>query len=332
MRTDRLAVAAVATATLLAIAGCGESGSSGTEEPGAAATGAGCAPVAGDTLVVLEDDKRLGTVDNVIPAINAKASSPQLVAALDKVSAALDTPKLIELNKQMDVDRKSPAATAQGFADSVQLTSGIERGTGGKVTVGAANFTENEMLANLYVIVLKAAGYDASTTTIGNRQLYEPQLERGEIQVVPEYVGTLTEFLNKKINGENAAAKASSDLNATVTALKELGGQTGLVFGQPSPAADQNAFAVTTAFADKNQVNTLSEFASKCSGSATVLGGPPECPTNVFCQPGLEQTYGLKIGSFKSLDVAGPLTKDALRQGTISLGLVLSSDGSLAAN
>jgi len=331
MRIDKLAAAAVVAVALFAVAGCGESGSSGTQQPDAAASGAGCAPVAGDALVVLEDDKHLQTVDNVIPAINAKASSPQLIAALDKVSAALDTPKLIELNKQMDVDRKSPAATAQAFADSVQLTSGIERGPGGKITVGAANFTENEMLANLYVIALKAAGYDASTTTIGNRQLYEPQLERGEIQVVPEYVGTLTEFLNKKANGPDAPAKASSDLDATVTALKELGGKSNLAFGQPSQAADQNAFAVTKAFADKNQVTTLSEFTEKCSGSATVLGGPPECPTNVFCQLGLDKTYGLKVGSFKSLDVAGPLTKDALRQGTISLGLVLSSDGSLAA-
>jgi osmoprotectant transport system substrate-binding protein len=330
MRSERLAVATVVTATLLAMVGCGESGSSGTQQPNAAASGAGCAPVAGTSLVVLEDDKHLQTVDNVIPAINAKASSPQLVAALDKVSAALDTTKLIDLNKQMDVDRKSPAATAQAFADSAQLTSGIAKGSGGKVKVGAANFTENELLANLYVIALKAAGYDASTTTIGNRQLYEPQLERGEIQVVPEYVGSLTEFLNKKINGATVAAKATSDLDATVSVLKDLGGQKGLAFGQPSPAADQNAFAVTKAFADKNQVTKLSEFTSKCSGTATVLGGPPECPTNVFCQPGLEKTYGLKVGSFKSLDVAGPLTKDALKQGTISMGLVLSSDGSLA--
>jgi osmoprotectant transport system substrate-binding protein len=332
MRRERLAVAAVATATLIALVGCGESGSSGTQQPNTASSGAGCAPVAGDSLVVLQDDKKLQTVDNVIPAINAKASSPELVAALDKVSAALDTTKLIDLNKQMDVDRKSPAATAQAFADSVQLTSGITKGSGGKVKVGAANFTENELLANLYVIALKAAGFDASSTTIGNRQLYEPQLERGELQVVPEYVGSLTEFLNKKINGANAAAKASGDLDPTVSVLKDLGGQKGLAFGQPSQAADQNAFAVTKAFADKNQVSTLSEFTSKCAGSATVLGGPPECPTNVFCQPGLEQKYGLKVGSFKSLDVAGPLTKDALRQGNISIGLVLSSDGSLAAS
>ena len=37
-------------------------------------------------LVVLADDKKLQNTDNVVPAINTKASTPQLIAALDKVS------------------------------------------------------------------------------------------------------------------------------------------------------------------------------------------------------------------------------------------------------
>jgi osmoprotectant transport system substrate-binding protein len=56
---------------------------------------------------VLTDDKHLQNTDNVVPAINKKASSPQMIAALDKVSAALDTTKLIALNKAVDIDRKS---------------------------------------------------------------------------------------------------------------------------------------------------------------------------------------------------------------------------------
>jgi osmoprotectant transport system substrate-binding protein len=62
-----------------------------------------------------------------------------------------------------------------------------------------------------------------------------------------------------------------------------------------------------------------------------VLGGPPECPERPFCQPGLEETYGLEIGEFVSLDAGGPLTKTALQQGNIALGLVFSSDAALAA-
>ncbi len=57
---------------------------------------------------------------------------------------------------------------------------------------------------------------------------------------------------------------------------------------------------------------------------------PPECPERPFCQAGLEDTYGLVFDSFTALDAGGPLTKTALTTGEVSVGLVFSSDGSLA--
>jgi hypothetical protein len=55
----------------------------------------------------------------------------------------------------------------------------------------------------------------------------------------------------------------------------------------------------------------------------------PSWSTAAFCQPGLEQTYGLQVGPFVSLDAGGPLTKQALRAGEISLGMVFTTDGEL---
>jgi osmoprotectant transport system substrate-binding protein len=331
MRRHLFMTASTLTAAVLILSGCGESGSSGTDAPASSAAGAGCAPAAGDTLVVLTDDKKLQNTDNIVPAINAKASSPQIIAALDKVSAALDTAKLIELNKAVDIDRKSSKAAAEEFATANNLTAGIEKGAGGDITVGAANFSENATLGELYGIALTAAGYKVKVQQIGNRELYEPALEKGEIDVVPEYAATLATFLNGKLNGEKAPDPSSPELETTVKNLTELGKKAGLVFGAASTAQDQNAFAVTTAFADKNGVKTLSELAAKCSGAATVLGGPPECPQRPKCQQGLVTTYNFTAGKFSSLDAGGPLTKTGLKQGTISVGLVFSSDGALAA-
>ncbi|OJF09438.1 glycine betaine ABC transporter substrate-binding protein [Couchioplanes caeruleus] len=313
------------------LTGCGESGSSGTAAPPSSASGAGCAPVAGDTLVVLTDDKNLQNTDNIVPAINKKSSSPQLVAALDKVSAALDTAKLIELNKAVDIDRKSSKAVAQEFATAGNLTAGIAKGPGGDLTVGAANFAESKTLGELYNIVLTAAGYTVEVQQIGNRELYEPALEKGEIDVVPEYAATLATFLAGKVEGKDAKDPSSPDLTTTMTNLTALGEKSGLVLGTPSPAQNQNAFAVTDAFATKYGVKTLSDLAAKCSGAATVLGGPPECPQRPKCQQGLVEKYGFQAGKFSSLDAGGPLTKTGLKQGTISVGLVFSSDGALAA-
>ena len=131
------------------------------------------------------------------------------------MSAALDTDKLIALNKATDIDRKTSPNVAKEFVATEGLAEGLSGGSG-KVVVGAANFTENLTLANIYAEVLNAAGFQASVKNVGNRELYEPALEKGEIQVVPEYVGTLTEFINKAENGADAEPLASGDLDATV--------------------------------------------------------------------------------------------------------------------
>jgi osmoprotectant transport system substrate-binding protein len=330
MRRHLLLMAATATVAVVSLTGCGKSGSSGTAAPASAAAGGGCAPVAGNGLVVLTDDKKLQNTDNVIPAINKKKSSPQLIAALDKVSAALDTTKLIELNKAVDVDRKSSKQAATDFVTANNVTAGIQKGSGGAITVGAANFSESATLGEIYAQALTAAGYTVKVQTIGNRELYEPALEKGQIDVVPEYAATLATFLQGKLD-KNAKDPSSSDLDTTVTNLKSLGDKVGLTFGQASQAQDQNAFAVTTAFADKYGVKTLSDLASKCSGAATSLGGPAECPQRPKCQQGLVATYNFQAGSFQTLDAGGPLTKTALKTGKLSVGLVFSSDSALAA-
>ena len=54
-----------------------------------------------------------------------------------------------------------------------------------------------------------------------NRELYEPALEKGEIDVVPEYAATLAEFLNAKENGAKAKPVASSDVDETVDGAGE---------------------------------------------------------------------------------------------------------------
>lgn len=321
-------IIAGAVAFTFGLAACGKSGSSGTQAPPSAAGGAGCAPIKGDVLVLLADDKHLQNSDNIVAAINAKAGSPALLAATDKVAAALDQPKLLALNKAVDVERKTPQVAAKEFADANGLTTGLSGGSGA-VTVGAAGFAESQVLAELYKIALTTAGFTAKVQQSTNRELYEPALERGEITVFPEYAATLTEFLNHKANGKDAAPKASGDITVTMAALKELGGKYGLTFGTPSSASDQNAFAVTKPVADKYSLKTLSDFAAKCSGAASVLGGPPECPQRPFCQPGLQSKYGITFGKFFQADAGGPQSKTALKNGDATLSLVFSSDSSL---
>ncbi|MGY1739241.1 MULTISPECIES: glycine betaine ABC transporter substrate-binding protein [unclassified Blastococcus] len=327
----------LAIAVALATAACGDSGSSGTggggEASGSAASGDACAPIAGEGLVVLEDDLGLQNADNVIPAVTTATATdnPAIIPALNAVSAALDTDQLIELNAAVDLERRSAEEVAAEWVEQSGVTDGLEQGSG-TVVVGEAGFTESTILANIYADVLDAVGFDASVRTVGNRELYLPALiSGGDLQVFPEYLATVADALNAQVNGPDADSVASQDVQATRDALQSLADQVGLTFGEPSEAADQNAFAVTQAFADELGVATLSELADACGDGSLVLGGPAECPTRPFCGQGLEETYGLSFAEFVPLDTAGgPLTKSALEQGEISLGLVLSSDGALA--
>ncbi|WP_258726573.1 glycine betaine ABC transporter substrate-binding protein [Cellulomonas sp. NS3] len=331
MPARRPILTAGAAGLLLLVAACGSPGSGGGEEETAASTAAGatCEPVAGDELVVLEDDKGLQNADNVIPAVNAAAAAadPALVPLLDSVSESLDTDDLIELNRSVDIDRRTSSEVAAEYvADEGLAAADASAGAGTKVVIGAANFSESATLSEVYGEVLRSAGYEVEVQTIGNRETYLPALESGQITLTPEYAATLAEFLNTKVNGDGAEPVASADPGETVTALTSLGEEVGLTFGAVAEAQDQNAFAVTSAFAEEHGVETLSELAEACGG--LVLAGPAECPERPFCQPGLEETYGLEFAEFTAYDFG--LIGEAVRQGEAAIGLVLSSDGSLA--
>ncbi|WP_138760986.1 glycine betaine ABC transporter substrate-binding protein [Modestobacter altitudinis] len=323
-----------ALAAVLSTAACGESGSSGTggeaAASGSAASGDACAPVAGDQLVVLEDDKGLQNADNIVPAVNAAAAdaNPALLQALDTVSAALTEDDLIGMNKAVDIDRQSATDVAAAYVSDNDLGAGVTGGSG-PVVVGAADFSESQVLANVYADTLTAAGFQATVQTVGNRELYLPALKNGEIQVFPEYLATVADIINKAVDPA-AAPIATSDADETLAALTPVAEQYGLVFGTPAEATDQNAFAVTQEFADALGVTTLSELADACGDGSLTLGGPGECPTRPQCQLGLEDSYGLEFASFSEYDAGGPLTKAAIQQGDVSIGLVFSSDGALA--
>jgi osmoprotectant transport system substrate-binding protein len=221
----------------------------------------------------------------------------------------------------------TPSSSAAASSTPASSPAPVAKGA---VVVGAFGFGESKILANIYAGVLKKAGYDASVKELTNREVVEPALEKGDVQVVPEYLATLTEFLNAKVNGANPPAQASGDVDKTLAALTALATPLGLTPLTPSAAADQNAFAVPADFATAHNLKSLSDLATYSKTNAVRLGGPPECPKRAFCQLGLEKTYGAVFSSFTSLDAGGPLTKQALKQGKIDIGLVFSSDGGVA--
>lgn len=66
-------------------------------------------------FVVLEDDKHLQNADNVVPIIRTAVATEGARQVLNKVSAALTTADLAELNKRADVDKEDPEVLAKDW-------------------------------------------------------------------------------------------------------------------------------------------------------------------------------------------------------------------------
>ena len=192
------------------------------------------------------------------------------------------------------------------------------------VTIGSTNFSEQLILGELYAQILEANGYTVTRKfNLGNREIVFPALTSAQIDLEADYLATLLAFVNKNATG-------STDPKATSSALQKELDAKNLTVLDFAPAVDQNGFVVTKATADKYKLTKLSDLAAVAG--QLVLGGPPECPTRPYCQAGLKSTYNINFKDFKALDTGGPLTVAALKGGQVDVGLLFTSDSTIAVN
>ena len=174
----------------------------------------------------------------------------------------------------------------------------------------------------MYAKMLEHHGYHVTLRpNLGKFEVVQPALEKGEIDLLPEYIGTLLEYLEP--------GSATADTLGSADKLRQLLEKKHLTALKPAPAEDANALVVTQKTAEEKKLTKISDLAG--SAKEMVLGGPPECPTRPLCLRGFKNTYGLDFKEFKPLDSGGPLTKEALEKGDIDVAVLFSSDGAIAA-
>jgi osmoprotectant transport system substrate-binding protein len=196
----------------------------------------------------------------------------------------------------------------------------------GKITIGARDFPESVLLANMYSAVLEPAGFEVDIKYDCDRKKCLEDLDSGEVDLVPEYLGSLTGFLVVQQYGPDAESPASSDEEETFAIVRSLVERRNLTAYQYSPATSQNAFAVSRATAERYGLTKLSDLAQPSVRGRLVLGGSFECPDQTYCKLGLEKKYGAVFKSFIPLNV-GERRIDAVADGSIDIGVVFASDG-----
>jgi osmoprotectant transport system substrate-binding protein len=197
---------------------------------------------------------------------------------------------------------------------------------GPAISIGAQDFGESQIVAQIYQGALEQAGYDVSVQDLtGFRELVFDGFDSGDINLAPDYVASQLEFLLSDAGEEGG--QATSDVDETLAKLTPLLEDRGLVALTPSDAVDTNAFVITQQTSDDKGITTLSDLAAK--GADLTLGAPPDCETNGFCIPGLMRVYGVDFTAhFSPLEFG--LIPDALDAGEVQVGVVGSTDGRLA--
>jgi len=240
--------------------------------------------IAKNNWVALDDDKKLQPVDNFVPAVNKAKASSQVTAVLDAVDKKLTKEEVQKSVASVSIDGQNPEDVAKKFLTDNNLPPSGTTATG-TFTVGSANFAESEFAAQLYGQALQKAGATVSfKMDFGAREAYLPALEQGQLDLVPEFVGTLDTFLG---------GTSTNDLTATLNDAKPRAEAKGFTLTTPAPADSVNTFVVTKETAGKYSLKTVSDLAKV--KDPLKFGGPPECPTRPLCIAGLKSTYGLKF-------------------------------------
>ncbi len=190
------------------------------------------------------------------------------------------------------------------------------------IVVGSANFTESQILAEIYAQALEAKGVTVEKRlNIGSREAYIPGLQDGSIDLIPEYTGVLLQYFDQSAE--------QSESEEVYTALQAVvpGNLTVL---EKSAAEDKDAVVVTRETATRLNVRSLADLGPQCG--QLVFGGPPEFQTRPDGVPGLQSTYNCSFKEFRSLDAGGPLTVAALLNGDVQAANLFATDASIVAN
>jgi osmoprotectant transport system substrate-binding protein len=214
--------------------------------------------IAANDFVVLEDDLGMFSADNILPALTAELNEVAGVSdILDALSATLTTENVTAMNARFVIDVEDADTIASDFIaeNATDACVGEAPADAPAIVVGAQDFPESAILAELYAQCLSAAGFDASTTSLGGfRDLELAAFESGDINLAPEYAASMLEFLNEQ------AGEATADAVETTGLLNGRLAEIGLVALTPSDAVDTNSFVVTREAADENGWTTISSL------------------------------------------------------------------------
>lgn len=201
---------------------------------------------------------------------------------------------------------------------------------GSPVRVGSKNFTEQLVLGQIMVQLLKDRGIPVSDkTNLGGTNVNRDALLQGQIDVYMEYTGTawLTFFKKKEV------VRNPEELYKKVKALDKK--KNDLIWLKPCKFNNTYAIVMKEKTAAMDNINTLSDWArfiKKHPGKMTVAVGP-EFYSRIDGFKGMMGHYGLVFGkdipdsNVSKMELS--ITKKAVRDGKVLCGMAFATDSAI---
>ena len=199
-----------------------------------------------------------------------------------------------------------------GGSDPLSSGSGQTSGAAAPsdtIVVGSANFTESQILAEIYAQALAAKG-------VNGREAAQHRQPGG---LHPGPAGRV----DRPHPRVHAACCCSTSTrprtrpqpDAVYTAL-QAALPDNLIVLDKSAAEDKDAVVVTRDTATQYNVKSIADLAPQLPDTSSSAGAP-EFQTRPDGIPGLQATYNCTFKEFRSLDAGGPLTVAALKNGDV---------------
>jgi osmoprotectant transport system substrate-binding protein len=202
--------------------------------------------------------------------------------------------------------------------------SGSEASGGGPVTIASQSFPEAALMASMYELLLADAGYEPTVQLVDSRDAYMATFP-GDVDVVPEYVGGIVNFLNSTSDQGSGEQLTAGDGEELAEAGQELLDEAGIELLELSEATDTNAYFVTIERAEEEGWEALSDL----EGESVVLAAAPDCEGRLDCEAGLREEYGIDVTKVLPLGYAGDQTYQSVLDGESDLGQTSTTDGTL---
>jgi osmoprotectant transport system substrate-binding protein len=204
-----------------------------------------------------------------------------------------------------------------GNAGDSGSSAGAGSGSGNAITIGSANFTEDQLLAKIYATALEKHGVTVhKRPNIGSREVYIKALKDHSIDMIPEYSGNLLDYFAH----HNPPKVAQPD--EVYQALKKATPDKLEVLKKAS-AQDKDTLTVTQQTASKYHLKTYADL--KGPAKKLVLVAPAEFKKRYAGSIGLEKLYGVSFKRLKAVSSA-PLKVKALTSGEAQVGDIFSTN------